>query len=129
MNDGYGASNIPVCHYQTDRFIITAGGGIVEVGRGPATPLDHITPAMGDLLSTSENGKDPWAENEDRRLYSATIAEGMAAALAGQRGNEQKTRITSTKLAASGYVNPFDVIAGASRPDIPLMTTNVRIVP
>ena len=124
----FGTDNVPRNLDYADRY----GVDIQGVHNAPPNDMPLVARpvlVLGDILTTSATAKGPYDEEEYRRLHIGGWNEAMNMALTGRRADADKTVLQGVRLAAAGYVNPFDVIAGAHRPDVPLFTTDIEPVP
>lgn len=124
----FGDHNLPLDLDYASRFD-SVQGAVVSSSPNDMPPVAQPQLVLGDVLSTSPVGKHHDDTVEYRRLFVPGLNEAWGEALSGRRNNADATRLTGVKLAAAGYLNPFDVVAGAVRPDIPLMAVDLEMVP
>lgn len=124
----FGAAGVPRVTDYAQRYD-TNGVRTDAVAPDPLPPVAEMPLVLGDRLSTSYNAKDAGSEEELRRMHIDGWDASLAMALTGKRDHADATELVGTRLAAGGYVNPYDIIGGAHRPDIPLITTDVQPVP
>lgn len=124
----FGASGVPVNLDFTSRFDV-AGGSIVDSTPNEMPPVAKPRLVLGDILTTSATGRGAYDTEETRRMHIDGWNEAMGLALTGRRDDADRTVLTGVRLAAVGYVNAHDIMAGAHRPDVPLLTTNVEPIP
>lgn len=124
----FGGNGVPTNLDYATRY--NDDGGTVTDGAPNDMPLvARPTLVLGDVLTTSVTAKGPYDAEEYRRLHIEGWNEAIGMALTGRRDNADNTRLVGVRLAAAGYVNPHDIIAGAHRPDIALLTTDVVPMP
>ena len=122
-----GSPSTPACLDFHSTYDVIPGGNIVD-----SAPLDkplqgfpRLAPA--DIASDSDNAKTYFDRAENRRMYVPAYND-MQGALTARRSNADVTKV-QVRLKASGYVNPWDVLFGASRPDVPLLSTELEPIP
>ena len=125
----YGSGGTPQTINNTTHYATDPMGNIVEAvpNAMPAVAQPYLV--SDEVLPESDNGKHPWAESETRPMHVTGWVDAFKYAATGNAGKNSETKPRNVRLAAIGYVNPHDVIAGATRPDIPLLTSEVKTIP
>lgn len=124
----FGDDNLPLDFAYAERYDVMSGT-IIPSGPYDMPPVAEPMLVLGDVLATSPVAKHYDDTVEYRRLFVPGLMEAWNEAMMGRRNNADMTRMTGVKLAAAGYLNPYDVVAGAHRPDIPLMSVDLQMVP
>lgn len=124
----FGGPGVPASIDHTTRYDYT-GAGIVEVQPAPMQAVARNYESAADWLPASYTAKNPNDREELRRMVIGGYVTELNAALTGRRDNADMQIYNGVRLTAVGYVNPHDILAGAHRPDIPLITTDVEMVP